>query len=350
MAKHLVPSIVPTVIDNERFNSNGMVPNADVAHRLATNFNYVSCRAKKALFVRAQRLRSTTSPSSAAEEVWPTYFRLGENSTAIRVVAGMSLTDFGVTLGTPPSFSAVIKDSSGVDVTSKEWFYSGASGGSDVAPGELHHIYDTITGLTANTEYRFVGEALNGVRLAYLTLMELESKYADDTVTAVCDPGELLPAAPIYDAHLGDLIDANNKLWRHNAAPLISWSVDYESRTPLSTTWTTYTNPLDGTSTTVTANSSGFNLFTQYHNTTNRTTVPVKLVIQIGSAGGGVTTDLKITDGTNTLSITGMASSGWYSTTGTIPAQAGTKWDIMTKNSGAGTATLKVLSLYEFEA
>lgn len=351
MARNHTTTTTPALIDDERFSSNGMVPSAPLMQHLAGAFNFVACRAKKLVLCRAQDLVPCDTGSSLVVRVWPTWFRTGENTTGLRVLAGMAPTDLVAAFSLATEYHMYIRDSADVNVVDKAWKYLGTSVGSDVAPGEIHHIYDQIDGLTPNTDYLFVNELLYGARLAYLTVVELESTYADSTVAGVCSPGQLLPEHPIYDSHIGDLVDANNRLWKHNGAQLISHTTDYRDTNGPTVTSATYINPMDGVSTTVTASSSGWKLYTQYHNTTNRTTVPVKMAVKVLRTVGAGTCDLKFTDGTNSITITGMdgtTTSGWATTTGTLPPQAGTKWDVHMKVT-SGTFIFQSLSLYEFE-
>ena len=93
-------------------------------------------------------------------------------------------------------------------------------------------VTGSTSGIGLETARLLVAE---GARVVYLTVTERDTQHADDTVTAVCDPGEYTPEAPIYDAHVGDLVDANNRLWKHNGAQLITWTCDYsESLAPAS--------------------------------------------------------------------------------------------------------------------
>lgn len=349
MTKHLNTPIVPTVVDDERFSSNGMLPNAALMRRLADVFNFVAGKCKKQVFLKAQPLDAVQA-GEPAQVFWGGYFRTGENTTSIRVCAGLGFTDYGFV--TAPYMQLIVKNTVPTTVLSPKWTFAGSGGGSVITPAEIHYIQDNVTGLSTNTEYQWHVEQANGARLVFLSLTETDSRYADDTVTAVCNPALFPAEGPIYDAHIADLIEANNKLWRHNGAHLISWCSPGDPDDTTALTATSYTNAIDLSSTTITGATPGWNLQTRYHNTVNRTTIPVKMAIKSERASGVGTLDVKLTDGTNSITITGIGAGSpttWQtSVAANIPAQNGTKWDLHAKVS-SGSHRITGLSLFEYE-
>jgi hypothetical protein len=356
MAKHPVMRVTPPVIDDDRFNRNGQLANPSLPARVAEAFNFVSHRLKKQVMLRFQPATAVDA-GNAAEIVFPCYFRTGEVTNALRVTAGLVYTDYG--FASPPELGVVVKNSAGTTVTTKYWKYAAASAGGStvVAPDHVHYVDDYITGLSANTAYFLSNEATNGCRVLFLSFVECVHPIspANDATTGVCNPGQFLAEHPIYDSHMSDLIDANYQLWRHNGSHLLQWTHDYSDlgTTPAVTATANYTNVIDAASTTVTTTTPGFNLYTQYHNTANRTTVPVGFAVKCARTVGVGTLDIKLTDGTNSISITGISGTpspfGWTTATGTVPAQAGTKWDIQAKVS-AGTYEIEGVMLWEYEA
>lgn len=351
MTKHITPTFIPPIIDNERFNMNGNVPSAAVMHRLASAFNFISGACKKQVFLKSQSLDAVAA-GDPANVVWNGYFRTGHNTDSLRAVLGIALTDYG--FASPPEVTLLVKDTGGSTILSPSWKFKASSAGTNVAPGELSVIHAiTDADLSANTEYRFYFTCVNGARLVFASLTECDQHYADDSLTAVCDPGEFMAEGPIYDSHIADLVEANNELWQHNGAHLVNWCAPYDedSTAPLISS-TAYTNIIDITSTTVSAASPGWNLRTQYHNTVNRTTVPVKFCVNTDRTASTGTLDIKLTDGTNTISITGIGDvNGWSTTTANIPAQAGTKWDCHAKvSAGLTEFRVRAICLYEYEA
>ncbi len=328
--------------------------------RVADSFNFAACRMKKQVVMRAQWLDSPSAESIASP--WPSYFRTGQTSVSLQVLAGISLTGFAYSLVTPPILTITVKNSSGTTVVAKTWSHTGLSAGGQITPSEIHHVHDEITGLSPDTEYYLDILTRYGLELVYLSVAEKVSRYADDSLLGACNRAAYTVDGPIWDGDIRELVEANNALWRHNGAHLIAWAADYSADgapgTAAIAAPTVYTNIIDAASTTVTAISPGFKLFTQYHNTTNRTTIPVKLAVKTfkitGVAGVGIL-DVKLTDGTNSIAITGLdieqfnGKNGWNVVSGTIPAQNGTKWDIHVRVTGAGTHRLEGLCLFEFE-
>lgn len=351
MSKHPVTNILPPLIDDERFSSNGMVPNSVLMKRLAEGFNFVSSRCKKQVQLKCQPLDAVEAGGAIAL-VWPVYFRTGENTTGLRVALGLARTDYAFSFGSAPQANLTITTAAGAGAIDEDWTLAVSASGTDVAPDDLANIEQLITGLSPNTEYKGGWTLTNGARLVYASIVEADARHADDSVTAVCDPGEFMAEGPIYDSHVADLVQANNELWQHSGAHLINWCAPYTMALGPEVTSTTYVSAIDGVSTTVTGATPGWKLFTQYHNTINRTTVPVKLAIRTDRTAGTGTLDIKLTDGTNTITITGIGDvNDWSTTTANIPAQAGTKWDLhCLVSDGSTTFRIHGLALFEYEA
>ena len=140
-------------------------------------------------------------------------------------------------------------------------------------------------------------------------------------------------------------------MWRHNAGPVmqfVGYDDSYDSRFLSLGIQTTYTNLFDKSSTTVTANTPGYKINLQYHNSVNQSGVPVCLAIYATGTGAGAA--FRATDGTNSLEITGITSLDWYRVTGTMPATENQKWDFQGKTA-AGEDSLHVYSacIYEID-
>lgn len=350
MANHITQKFIPPLVDSERFNMNGNVPSAAVMKRLAETFNFVSGRCKKQFFLKSQALFEVATPDPA-QVIFRGRFRTGHNTTAIRILLGLAPTDYA--FSTSPFVQLVVKDTSPatITITPDTWYLAtSTTAAADPVPDGIYHAHSICEGLSANTEYTFHFEVY-GTRVLYASMTECDKNHADDSLTAVCDPGQYVAEGAIYDAQISDLVEANNELWQHNGAHLISWCPNWYDNTWPALAATSYTNMINNSSTTVTAATPGWNLQTLYHNTVNRTTVPVKLAVLVERVSGVGTFDYRLTDGTNTLGTTGASGAGeqWLTTTGTIPAQASTKWDLHGKVS-AGTWRIKAISLYEWES
>ncbi len=356
MANHTVRTYHwPPVIPDQRFNRNGMTPNAALLRRVADTFNFVAARQKKHIASFCQPINSPSNLASGTYSYfWPTYFRTGEATTKLRVCLGWAPTS-DVVNGTW-NVHLVNMDTLADDAKDLV-FYAGTGVAS--YPNGYRHI-QLVFDVSPNTEYKTYNIATGGPVPIYMSIAEDASSLADDSVTAVCNPGAFVAEGPIYDSHVQDLIDANNKLWRHNGSHLISYIGFYDFSVGGSTTAftaatasTTYVNASDLASTTVTSSTVGHKLFTTYHATTNRTTIPVKMAVQVDRTAGAGTCDVRFTDGTNSIVITGIGDNGtdtWATTTGTIPVQSGTKWDLQFRVSvGTTTFRIKGASLFEYE-
>lgn len=325
-----------------------------MGRRLAETFNHVACRLKKQVFFQYQPWDSASAGASTIAYWWPTRFRTGEATTGLRVVGGILPTDYAVATGSP-SLVVDVRDTSGSghgsSVVSQAFYTNARTASATVVPDEVTYFSGILRGLSANTEYQLHNYITEGCRPLFLSVVELDSRHADDTVSAVCDPGPFTAEAPVYDLHFSDLVTANNSLWRHNGAQLATWCVDGDEDTAAAWSATSYTNLIDGSSTSVSASTPGFNLFTQYHNTLSRTTVPVKACFKVSRSSGTGTCDVRFTDGTNSIEVTGLTGAGtqWGTVTGTIPTQAGTKWDLQARVS-SGSWIVRAAVLFEYEA
>lgn len=350
MAKHPTHVVTPALIDDERFSRNGMVPSAPLMKRLAEVFNYAASRCKKQFLSRSQLFSVPESGTSSTVYFWRVRFVLGHGTSAIRIAGGVALTDYAA--AAVPTLVFNVYDTSNTLVATKSIATNGLTAGAAVAPGEINHFVIEIEGLTANTEYSLRPSMTEGIRPMYLSVTEADAGFVNDSQTGIANPGAYQAEGPIYDAHISDLIDANNNLWKHNAVSLFNWgaALDEDSGSAPVVSATSYTNVVDAASTTVTAATPGVNLFTLYHNTANRTTVPVKLVAYVARSSGTGTLDIRMTDGTNSISITGTSGAGnqWVTATGTIPVQSGVKWDLQALVS-SGVWIVKSVTLFEYE-
>jgi hypothetical protein len=339
----------PPVIPDQRFNRNGMLPNAALLRRLADTFNWVAHRQKKHIASYTQALNDLRGSTGAS--VWPTYFRTGEGTKKLQLSLGLQASSSA----TPGEVELILTDITGAGAASFSETYRSTVDGSVGVPSSFTHVTRTITAAPNNEFSSYFN--YSGAIPIYFSLAEAPVALADDSLTGICNPAAFVAEGPIYDAHIADLIDANNKLWRHNGSHLISFIGFHNFLTggttafTNSTSTTTYNNVQDS-SASVTDTSPGWKLYTTYHATANRTTIPVKMAVQVDRTAGTGTCDIKFTDGTNSVSITGIGDTGdaWSTTTGTIPVQDGTKWDLHWKvSSGTTTFRIRGASLFTYE-
>lgn len=344
MSKHLVPRFWPAPMATDRHGRNGAIPTSGHMRRLAQGFNFVSTRQKRQLLMKSRLLKNVDVAMPLFYDQWPFFFRSGENTSGIRISIGQALVGTGV-----GGSISIRRFSDLVLIDQIDLNYNGLRATSEVAPSDIHHGTYTLTGLAANTEYYVTTTLFVDARIVYMTAVEMAGGIgflgiADDADEGVCNPGAFLDEAPIYDAHISDLVNASNSLWKHNGAQLLHWSAENETDSPVISA-ASYTNVVDG-STAVSSTSAGVNLFTQYHNTENRTTIPVRFAAKAHLLTGAGTFDVRLTDGTNNIDLN--VASGWAVATASVPPQAGVKWDIQAKVT-SGTWRLDAVCLQEYE-
>lgn len=360
MTYHLVPQRPNALLHPEVYtggpNEGPGLVSPTAFQRIADAYNFISCRQKKLVFWRAQPYSGVTGGSSAAINIWPIYFRTGEATTKLVIYVGVVQTPFAA-VSPPLLHCQVIPGASGgtaVNASNGEGrlYFDGASAGTTIGPTEVSHKRLIVTGLSPDTEYRIVNACTNGMCVVYMAVVEGTNRHADDSVAGVCGLGKFSAQGPIYDEHVADLRDANNRLWKHNGAHLLSWTCDYEAQTtgagvPSITGSTSY----------VDVYARDIYLATLYHNTRRRsgsTAVPVKMAVHSDRTGaGGGTLDVRLYDGTNSIAVTGIGDSGgttWVTATGTLPAQLA-NYRLQAKQSNTTTThRLYGVSLFEYEA
>lgn len=352
MPKHFVISNPVNQVDTEHFAPNDATPSPTGMHKVASAFNYVSCRQKKVILTMAQ---SNIAPVSATgpEVLWGHYFRTGENTTSVVVRYGattpVSPASAGTFTYTIWVFSAGTYTDTAAGSTSHSFDGSIAAGA--VNPSQVGRYAFRIDGLSPNTEYHGAFSVQNGTQILFVQVHEAWQMAADDAVTAVCNPDKYHAEGPIYDEHANDLNEANNRLWRHNGAPYIGWVPDYVDSTAPTTTSGAFADIL--------ANNRGFYINSAYHSTRRRTGsagVPVKMGVKCYVTSGGVAGgEFRLTDGTHNIDITGVTVplsatfAQWFTTTANIPDTSAT-WEMQARRvSGTGTIAIAGWSLFPYE-
>jgi hypothetical protein len=227
--------------------------------------------------------------------------------------------------------------------------YSQTRSAGALGPNEVARMTLVASGLSPNTLYHARFEVDDACYLTHVDVHEAQVRHADDTVAGVCSPDKFHVEGPIYDEHAFDFREANNLLWRHNAAPLLSHTCDgFASHAAVPTTSSTsYVNLI--------ATGVAARLQTQYHGTRRRpSAIPVEMaVLAIHSAGVLPTADFRLTDGTNNIDIAGAVISGslgWFMTTGTI-SDTPADWEMQHRVSAAtGTVRTVAWFVWPYEA
>jgi hypothetical protein len=196
--------------------------------RAAEALTYIASRQKKVVLRRAQDLANHISTSTSAGDIWPCYFRTGENTTAVEVFAGLTRAE--PVVASPPTLTVAVKTPDGTSTLSSGVLtHDGGSGSLPVTPERISHGRLLLDGLSPDTEYRIDSTPASRTAVSYMTIREAPDLEPDDDVLGVVSPNKYPVGGPIYDEHIQDLIAAANALWMHNAAHLLAWGGKYEA-------------------------------------------------------------------------------------------------------------------------
>jgi hypothetical protein len=351
MPKLHLPAIhSPGSIDPEAAG-NGATPRSSFLRRAADGMNTVATYHKKLLTAKFQEFGNVVSGSGSIVSPWPFYFRTGENTVGIQIYMGIVDTDYGAAVN--PRVGMTVRLAADASIVDGKYInYNGRSASLSSAEviNKTSLVTTRLVGLSPNTEYYMPIDVHDGGMLVYLMVYEIAERHADDSVTGIVDPTKFLADGPIYDEHIEDLLDSGAQMWKHNGCHCLSWNPDYG--TTLALTATSFTNLSDQTSTSYSSATPGVTLAAQHHGTatTGAAGPAVKMAVQAVRTSGAGTLDVRLTDGTNTISVTGISAGGvgqWYTATGNIP-DAISKWDIQGKVT-SGTFQIKAVCLFSYE-
>lgn len=349
MAKHLTSPVLSRELSYEAHSTLGKLPSARAMRRLAEGFNGLGTHQKRVVLHRAQVLGSLVAGSGSAVSIWPFYFRTSANTIGLRVWLGLVDTDYAS--ASNPRVQVVVSDAGAGTPYSDTVYYNGRN-----PPSNNWEIFQRTTiasalieGLSADTEYYTNITVSGGARVAWALAYEYANRHADDSVAGIVAAGKFSEEGPIYDADWQDVQEAAKEHWRHSGAHLLSWTPNYNRTGGPTVTAASYTNIIDGSSTTVTANTPGVTLATQYHGTTSReNAIPVKMAVYATRTVGEAALNLRITDGTNVVTLTGAANGSWSTVTGTLPGQVA-KYDIQAHTTPDTTWRIESVCLWEHE-
>lgn len=356
MSSHRVPKVCRNPFHKERAALNGKPPPATEFRRRADSFNYLLGYQKKMWTCRAMDLNNVGTPAAADVAIWNTDVRTGEATDELWCYLGMVKTDATVVLGIQPTFKIEAYPSGGgALVSSVEYTFNQTASSAAIVPDDIGHTRLTLDGLSANTAYEIQITRSAGMRCVYAMIVEARSQVLSTSTTGVCDPGSCRVEGDIDDANIGKLIASNNAMWRHCGAPILNWAADAEigptggaGGCPVITGNTSYTDIYTN---------RAFTLDTRYRATLMRTAIPVVIAVTSNRISGTGTLDVRLTDGTNHLAVTGIADGGAYglttryTATTTMPAALTTGWHLEAKQSDAGTThELYSFTVYPFEA
>lgn len=349
MATFNIQPKIPTDLVWPAHTRNGMVPNGAFVRYMATALNYVPAYLRKVPLTFCQDLGSIKGSAAGTKNYWRARFRTGYGTTKLRAVFLMAHVDNALATDSRVNMSIIdVDDVSTADSALRlNWIDTTAA---DI-PNE--YIWGTAEAtVIAGNRLSLLIEAIDYARPLACMLYEVGTNPVDTDITATADQ-RIGVGGHILDSTQSNLLTTGTLLWKQNAANVLNWT-SLSADDVVSHTGTTYTNILDGSSTTVTSSTPGYHITEIYHNSASATTVPVEIAVYAQrTAGAGTTSNNKVrlTDGTNHLEVTGITSTpGWFIATGTLPASANMKLDLQVASDAVDTLAIHAVSVYEWEA
>jgi len=355
MALHLPSKVHPGAFNFELQNTNGRQPSPVTLRTLADGLNTVALYQTKLLAMRGQWLATYDDGGAGGTSVWPFYFRSGEGRRGVRFVLGLIDSS---TSATSPHVDITIRDRSGATVASGSVYHNARDSGTpwdgNSVLNRTHLATKDLVGLSADTEYTVEIEAQDYIAIAFMCALEIGAAHADDSINGIVDPSKFVVGGPIYDEHWQDLLDAGSRHWRHSGCHYLSWAGDWGATSLPVASYGSYTNVIDGTSTTVSAATPGVVLASENHHTATTDPAvgsPVKMAVKARRTVGSGSLSVRLNDGTNVISVTGITTGGvddWYTVTATLPSSLN-KWDIQAVVT-SGTFELDAVCLFAYSA
>jgi hypothetical protein len=245
--------------------------------------------------------------------------------------------------------------------SSEDFHFSAYSSSATIVPSECAGGAIAPLAIDENTWHEIVVVAVDYARPLSFMIYEIGETPAT-AANGVGVDAQVGVGSPILDDQHDDWATSAVNLWQKNSAQLISWANYPETGgagPPTRSASATYRNILDSSSTTVSAATPGFVLDLAYHQrVTPSATVPVVLAVyaeKTAGVGTAANNKVRLTDGTNSIEVTGINTAGWYTATGSMAATDGVKWDAQARTStvadgGADdTIAIYAVSLYQYQ-
>jgi hypothetical protein len=293
-----------------QFARNGKYPDALLQTEMADLANHLALYQMKeiASFGMTTTIRAT---ASGTDPRWRTRYRSSPNVVGIAAYGMLAQSNVEI-----PAYALIEFDTTAGSLAGSAELHYGTSALEASEPDDCGFQFAILSdgsGVWTPTADTIYDVTVNDVdsRIGALTLYEicLNSGPPFSEGYAV--------QSPILDTDRSELLNAARLMWKRQAAPLFTWTVD-DQATPRTRTSTTPINIIDNASTTVTAATVGFTIDLRNRSTQRRTTVPCVFEVYGRSqqAIGG--------DGSVLL----LNSSGTTLATGTLVEAAGTNaWD-----------------------
>lgn len=359
MAKVLVPRFLLPPFQWERWVRNGLRPSWVTGYEAARRLLATVALHRKVHFIKCQPMNAIEASSASTVVPWRFTGHSGyadsNSALFLRFITVLVGPD---TASTDPYAYWTLNDGS---ATNTEEMHLGAVVSGTVVPNDMR-VFSTRLALTPAVNFTC---ELNLVdRCRAVAACVYQEHNLDVTVptspattpTGVVDPREYFDGAMITDYQHAQLLQQSNNLWERNGAHIFSWSRDdHNGGQAISSA--TYTNLLDLTSTSVTANTPGFRPQLRYHHTQKSTNVPFTMrVFAQRTAGTNATNGVRLQTSSGTLAeATGWTgSASWITATGNFDGtQNTTKCDLQIKQDPGGdasTLTVYHVSVYEHKA
>lgn len=335
-----IPLQLPSLLQPFKYANTGHIPQAPWMRALTNHFNH--CRRW-----RGKELYSSpgcmTIPNSGGAARARQYFRCHTGFGTRRFVIAYSIGLAKVLGSGPPSVKFTATPVGGGSVITKTASYGPFEAGTTVLDALYEFGVGSIFTVDCLENKTYECEISDNQESRLQHILVFEEKKFEDSAQGYLDPVYAVGQG-ILDKHRKDLVEKASDLYLQNAAALFNFSSETDATAPV-ITGATETNIIDGTSTTISANSPGFYADLTYKRSLARTTVPaVFAVLAKTNASTGV---VKLKDDTGTLitspSIT--TTKGWFVQAGQVPADA-KKRDVHAAATGGNNITVYAACLY----
>ena len=332
MANQTPPFDTPELIHHARWCRNGEPVLYQPMGKIASAYNWAAAyRGKGPLIQRSRDMPAMGSGAAGPSVLWRWYGWSGYGQTTLRTVVLAKPADNSA--AADPYVLVSVTDSGGTNTG--EHHFVGFTSSSTPAPSVLTMGVIDIT-VVENSALECVISEVDYLRIVSVCSFLVGTNPVSDTGTAGVSPGSGV-GSPILDAMHLDMATAATGMWTRNAAHIFTWAADGTANSPTRSNSATYRNILDSSSTSVTAATPGMRLQHGYHNRVTAETVPTRLAVYaVRTSGAGDTSKnaVRVSDGTNTVTVTGIGNSaGWYTADATIPSSGDAKYDIMARTS-----------------
>ena len=212
---------------------------------------------------------------------------------------------------------------------------------------QLSEVEVLVTDLAEDTTFECSIDIIDYARLVSVSVYEEVTHGVDTAATSVTDVGQFASGAEITDAQHQELSTDLHTIWKHNATCYFSLSPNVVANFYTRTT-NSYVNVLDDASTSVSADSPGYNLAARFHNAQHTDNVPC-VFAAYGSTASGTNGNVQLVNSGGVLTtISNFTTTPTWRTAavdldGSIALD---KVDVWFQGDGTNEFTLEAVSLY----